>query len=216
MNRVLYTLVFLSCSGYAQVIQSARFEIPLLADNNEEYFVVPWQENGAMIYRRIETETSDLLQLIKLDSDLKEDWVKSIDISKQLSLVFSKGYGEMAYFLFKPRRFFGDFQLFAISGDSSFSMVYTIKNIIPFNPTMFEIGKKNLLIAGYYNYRPVVILFSMVSGQSKLLPGFFNDPGELDQLILNEDESIDVVVSMRNTERKRNLWIMNYSPRGPL
>jgi hypothetical protein len=185
-----------------------------LFEATSEFNVLPWQQNGVMLYRRIEDTQNDVLQFVKLDSSLRENWVKTINVSKQLSLAFSKGHGDMAYFLFKPRNYFGDFQLFAISHDSSSSAVYTIKNIIPFNPSMFEIGKRNLVIAGYYNYRPVVILCSLVTGQSKLLPGFFNDPGELNQLVLNADESIDVVVNMRNADRKRNLWIMNYSPDG--
>ena len=214
MNKLLCLIIFFAWPAYGQVVQTARYETPFFQESDPQYFVVPWQRNGALIYRRLETESSDLLQLIKVNTELEEEWAKSIDVSKQLSLVFSKGYDDMAYFLFKPRKFYGDFQLFAISHDSSASVVYTIKNIIPFSPTMFEIGKKNLLIAGYYNYRPVVILFSMDTGQSKLLPGFFNEPGELDQLILNEDESVNVIVSMRNTDRRRNLWIMNYTADG--
>ena len=116
--------------------------------------------------------------------------------------------------LFKPNGFFGDFQLFCMSDDSSRNIIYTIKNIIPFNPSLFEVGPTTAVIAGYYNYRPVVIHFSMITGKSNLLPGFFNDPGELNQLVLNEDETIDVVVNMKNSDRKRSLWIMNFASDG--
>lgn len=214
MNKYLIPSLLFSIFANAQVVQTARFEIPLMSEEASEFKVLPWQQNGVMLYRRLEGIKNDVMQLVKLDSSLQANWSQSVEVSKQLSLVFSKGYGDRAYFLFKPRNYFGDFQLFAVSQDSSASVVYTIKNIIPFSPTMFEIGKKNLVIAGYYNYRPVVILCSLATGQSKLLPGFFNDPGELDQLVLNADESIDVVVNMRNADKRRNLWIMNYSADG--
>lgn len=208
-------LLFLLCSlaGSGQVIQTARYELAL-NDDVPAFKVLPWESNGVILYRRIEQPKTDILQFIKLDSSLNENWVSAIPVSKQLSLIFSKGYGDKAYFLFKPRNFYGDFQLFSISADSSTKAVYTIKNVIPFNPTLFEVGTNTLLIAGYYNYRPVAIHFSMITGQSKLLPGFFNDPGELNQLVLNADESIDVVINMKNNERKGSLWIMSFSSDG--
>jgi hypothetical protein len=198
-----------------QVIQTARYEMPL-GESELEFNVLPWDKNGLIIHQRIELVKTDVLQFIKLDSALNEHWVSSINVSKQLTLAFSKGYGEKAYFLFKPKNYFGDFQLFSIgaAADSTSNALYTIKNIIPFSPTLFEVGHSTVIIAGYYNYRPVAIHYSMITGQSKLLPGFFNEPGELDQLVLNPDETIDVVINMRNAEKKRSLWIMNFSSDG--
>jgi hypothetical protein len=211
--RILFFLTFASISSHAQVLQTARFEIPFPADGSE-FKVLPWERNGVIVYRRMERPKTDAIQFIKLDSSLHEQWTSTVEVSKQLSLLFSKGHHDKAYFLFKPRNFYGDFQLFSHGIDTSMHVVYTIKNVIPFNPTLFEVGNKTVVIAGYYNYRPVAIHFSMVTGQSKLLPGFFNDPGELNQLVLNEDESVDVVINMRNTERKRSLWVMSFSPEG--
>ncbi len=213
MIKFYLFLILCAFAAEAQVVQTARFEMEV-NDPVAEFKVLTWQENGIIFYNRIEQPKEDILVFTKLDSSLREQWTSSIKVSKHLSLIFSKGRGNNAYFLFKPKNAYGDFQLFSISADSTARVVYTIKNIIPFNPTLFEVGNKTLVIAGYYNYRPVAIHFSMVTGQSKLLPGFFNDPGELNQLVLNPDESIDVVINMRNTERKRSLWIMNFSSDG--
>lgn len=205
-------LVF-SFTTSAQVIQTARYEIPVFGDY-PSFSALPWAENGLVLYRRTEHTKMDALQFIKLDSTLQENWSASIEVPKQLNLIFSKGHGNKAYFLFKPKNSFGDFQLVSLSPDSASSAVYTIKNVIPFNPTLFEVGNQSLIVAGYFNYRPVAIHFSMVTGLSKLLPGFFNDPGELDQLVINEDETIDVVINMRNADRRRSLWVMNFSSDG--
>ena len=197
----------------AQVIQTSRYEIPYDPIQGE-YKVVSMYEQGLLLFRRLEYWKADTLEFIKLDSSLQETWKESIGVTKLLKLNSSKSYGGKAYFLFEPSKYFGDFQLFCVRSDSSTGLVYTIKNVIPFSPTVFEVGHNTAVIAGYYNNIPVAIHFSMVTGQSKLLPGFFNDPGELNQLSLNQDETIDVIISKRNAERKRGLWLMRFSSEG--
>lgn len=201
-------------SASAQIVQTARYELQAAGDGSV-YKVIPWHDNGLMVYRRVEIPNSDdLIYFIKLDTALREQWIKSVSVSKQLSLVFAKGYQSTAYYLFKPLNFFGDFQLFALGQDSSSNKLITIKNVIPFNPVMFEVGQKSVVIAGYYNYRPMVIHCSLETGQSKLLPGFFNEPGELNQLTIRPDETIDVVINKRNTEKRLGLSVMSFSADG--
>ena len=207
-------LLTIATSLEAQVVQTARYELQAAGDGSE-YKIIPWNDNGLMIYRRVETPiTDDILYFIKLDTTLLEQWVTSINVSKQLSLVFAKGHRATAYFLFKPRNAFGDFQLFLLGQDSATNKVITIKNVIPFNPIMFEVGQKSVVIAGYYNYRPMAIHCSLETGQSKLLPGFFNEPGELNQLTIQPDETIDVVINTRNAEKRLGLSVMNFASDG--
>jgi hypothetical protein len=203
-----------SWASQAQVTQTARFELQAPGDDSS-YKILPWAENGVMIYRRVELAgPEDILYFIKLDSGLRTDWGNSISVSKNLSLAYAKCFDSRAHFLFKPKLGFGDFVLFTMGLDSASSKLYTIKNVIPFSPVLFEVGKSTIVIAGYYNYRPVAIHFSMITGQSKLLPGFFNDPGELNQLTINPDETIDVVINMRDAERKLSLWVISFSSDG--
>lgn len=213
MIRFCIYFVFLSCTSTAQVIQASRYEIPY--DNVKgEYKIATIHEHGLILYRRVEYLKGDSLEFIKLDNSLKETWKESIGVTKLLKLNSAKSHGGKVYFLFEPSRYFGDFQLFSIQSDSSKGVVYTIKNIIPFTPTVFEVSNNTIVIAGYYNNVPVAIHYSMVTGQSKLLPGFFSDPGELNQLVINQDETIDVVINRRNAERKRGLWHMRFSSDG--
>ena len=113
MSRLYFLILCVAIESQSQVIQTARYEMPV-AEENAEFKVVPWNNNGLIIHRRIELAKTDVLQFIKLDSSLNEHWVSSINVSKQLSLAFSKGNGDKAYFLFKPKNFFGDFQLFSV------------------------------------------------------------------------------------------------------
>jgi hypothetical protein len=214
LSKILVLCLLSALAAHAQVIQTARYELPAL-DEDSDYKVLPWDEHGLIIYKRVElTGNEDSFHLIKLDSAVQEHWVSSVSVSKQWSLAYAKCYGTKAHFLFRPRLGFGNFLLFSIDAESGSKQLSVIQNVIPFAPMFFEVSNKSLVIAGYYNYRPVAVHFSLVNGQSKLLPGFFNDLGELNQLTINPDETIDVVVNMRDTEKRLSLWVMNFSADG--
>jgi hypothetical protein len=48
------------------------------------------------------------------------------------------------------------------------------------------------------------------------LPGFLNEPGELNQLKAYENGAIDIIVGAKNAERQKCLWIRNYDAEGNL
>jgi hypothetical protein len=88
--------------------------------------------------------------------------------------------------------------------------------MIPFNPSDFVVTSKGMLIGGYYNYRPLVLFFSFKTQRSKILPGFFNEPGELNQIKTYPNASMEIIVSAKNFEHQRCLWIRNYDEEGDL
>jgi len=88
--------------------------------------------------------------------------------------------------------------------------------MIPFSPSDFIVTDEAALVGGYFNDRPLVVHYAFKEQRSKILPGFFNEPGELNQLKAFDDGSVDVIVSARNFEKKRCLWIRNYDPLGNL
>ena len=112
------------------------------------------------------------------------------------------------FMLLKDRDYLGnDFQILSIKMTTGDFVAYTVKNIIPFYPTEFVISSKAALIGGYFNNRPLVLYYSLSQPQSRILPGFFNSPGELNQIKVYEDGSLDIIVSARNFEKRRALWI---------
>ena len=200
--------------SHAQVIQTARYEFQAPGDGSE-YKLLPSGDEGLIVYRRAELPgVNDILYFIKFDTALQEKWISSINVSKNLSLAFVEGNKVNTYFLFKPKNSYGDFLLFSLGADSSKHSLYTVKNVIPFNPIMFEVGRKAVVIAGYYNYRPIVLHYSLETGLSKILPGIFNEPGELNQITIQPDETIDVVVSTKNASKRIGLNIMSFSADG--
>lgn len=188
-----------------------------LTDLEEKYKSLSLGENGVMLYRQTSEKEEDHFELIRLDSSLQVVWKEFFLVGKGIQLLRVQHYKEQVYFLFKERNVIGtDFQIASVRlSDAAFGS-YTVKNIIPFMPSSFIVTDEAALVGGYFNYRPLVVYYSFKEKRAKILAGFFNEPGELNQLKAFEDGSVDVIVSARNFEKKRCLWIRNYDSQGNL
>jgi hypothetical protein len=215
-SLLLIVASVLPCLG--QVIQPARFELVLEdrtgIDNPQ---VEPLGKHGALIYRRIREKAKDRVELIKMDTSLQENWRGSIIVDKNLAIAKVEAYEQFVFILFNSVLYGGfDFNVVAVNIQTQDFSSYIIKNLIPLKPTEFKASTRSLLIGGYFNNIPVVLHYNLALGQSRLLPGFFNDPGELNQIKMYDDGLIDIIVSTKNLQRKKIVWLRSYSPEGDL
>jgi len=216
VNTILLLLISLSCFG--QIDQQARYELLLNEnDENDSYQVSSLAENGILVYRRVLGQKEDQLELVKVDTLLQENWRGFIALEKSLQVAHIKVQDQLIFILLKSGNYTsGDFQVIATNAENGNFKVYTIKNLIPFSPTDFLVTSYGMMLGGYFNYRPLVLFFSFQTERAKILPGFFNEQGELNQIKPYENGSIDVILSAKNFERKKCLWIRNYSAEGDL
>lgn len=170
-----------------------------------------------MIYRRLFESPLDKLEITRVDTSFQQVWTKKIEIAKGLQAVKSVVNDNFMYVLFKSYNYkFGDFLIVAIDIRNGAYIVYQVKNLISFYPTEFVITNEAALIGGYFNYRPLMVYFNFASQKSKILPGFFNEIGELTQVKTYPDGTTDVIVSSDNFEKQKSLWIRNYDGAGDL
>ncbi len=203
---------------FSQVTQSGRFELTLedRADT-ENPRVASLGEHGVLIYRKIRDKAKDQVELIKVDSLLQENWRATIKVDRNLAISKVQAHDKFAFILFYAILYGGfDFPVVVVNTQTQEYHSYIIKNLIPLKPTEFIATKRSLLIGGYFNDIPVVLHFNLATGQSRLLPGFFNDPGELNQIKAYDDGFIDIIVSTKNLQRKKVLWLRTYTPEGDL
>ena len=92
----------------------------------------------------------------------------------------------------------------------------TVNSFIRFHVTEFQVTGESALIGGYFNRVPLVLHFNITTGQSRVLPGLFNEEGELTQIKTYPDGTFQVLISAQGFTRERMLWIKNYSPDGML
>jgi len=214
---ILVLTSMLASPANAQVGHVARFEIKITEKEGANYTAGNLGENGLIIYKRVVGKKDDYYELLKLDTMLRENWTGAIPVSKKLDVIQVRSSGNTFYMLLKDPAYVGkDLIIVAINQSNGTYRTYPVKNIIPFYPSEFMLTSRAALIGGYFNSRPLVLHYSFDQQSSKILPGFFNSPGELNQIKIQNDGSTDIVVSSRNFEKRRALWIRNYDPDGEL
>ncbi|HZY81607.1 MAG TPA: hypothetical protein VFE50_18920 [Cyclobacteriaceae bacterium] len=212
----LAILFFLTFSALAQVSQT-RYEMPLHDGQTDPYQSVSLGENGLFLYATFIAEGQYAIEVIRLDTTFTEKWRGYIKIERNLLLYYSIYLNDRVFMLLKDRHNpLAEFQVLSIYIENGNYSVRTVKTMLPFVPTNFAVTPKAVLIGGTFNYRPLVLYYNFEQDKSKILPGFFNEAGELDQMRTDEQGNIDVVVSGKNISKRRSLWIRHYDPDGDL
>ncbi len=204
-------------AGYAQLQQTRRYEIPV-SDRDGEYNVASAKTNGALIYRYGTARKNDYLDLIHIDTAFNEVWKKQLILEKQFKLAHQRTLGNRQYLLFHHRQFATiNFHLYIVNLKDGVNSKYEVENYIPFMPTHFEVTSTGALIGGYYIGRiPVVLFFNFTTLKTIVLPGLFNETGELVQIQVNDDESFQVLIGAKNVMKQKTIWIKYYQPDGTL
>ncbi|MEJ0034407.1 MAG: hypothetical protein WDO15_30565 [Bacteroidota bacterium] len=198
-------------------MRQVRFELPLRANQNEAYKTIPLGGEGIFLYTLFYGPEENAIEAIRLDTTFTNVWRGFISVKKNLFLITALRFGDDIFILLKDRfNPLAEFTVMSVSLENGNYVSRLVKTLIAFQPTQFLVTKESILIGGYFNYRPLVLFYSILSGQSKILPGFFNDIGELDQVRADDDGNIDIVVSARSVTRRRSLWIRNYDKNGDL
>ena len=217
INLILLLCVITpNCLG--QVDQLARFELAINEnDENRNFNVTSLDQEGILIYHNLFADAQNLLELIRVDTSLTEIWRGYIAIQRNLRISHVKLNDQLVFVLLKSgTTITGNFQVVVAKVKDGAYGIYDIKNMIPFDPTDFLVTSQGVMIGGYFNYRPLVLFYNFTTQTSKILPGFFNEQGEINQLKLNENGSVDIIVSANNSQRKKCLWIRNYDDEGGL
>jgi hypothetical protein len=212
---LLLTLTCLSFTNAQQVLQTNRYELPL--QKHDYYDVMPSQEDGIFLYRRLYATDDDKVEIIKLDTAFNVNWKGYLSIDKRLQLMAKRAVGGYFYLLLRrPDMRRNNMELYSLSQADGTYTKYEVRNYIPFAPTEFHITEKAALIGGYFNQVPVVLSFSFAEQRSKLLPGLLNEMGELTQIKTFPDGTFDVLISARNFKKQQTVWIKSYDANGDL
>jgi hypothetical protein len=202
-----------------QVRQSASFEIPLSENENTFSDVSSLEENGLILYRSVTTKETHKpgVEIIRLDTALQVIWRGVIPLENpRIIFLVTHRANEFHILLQDPQNPFRNFEILTFFFNTSQYAIHKINNLIPFIPKQFAVTEKAAFLGGVYNYRPLVLYVDFATAHSKVLPGFLNQPGEINQLRVYEDGAVDVVIVSDNIERRMCLWIRNYTAEGEL
>lgn len=213
---LLLCLLSLSAfTAFAQINQSKRYE--LLLNENEPDFYITTTQHGLFLSRHLSGFDTSRLELIRLDTSFNEAWKGFISLEPNHSLAGKRTYNNFAFFLFRHvNPAIKDLILFMVDEQKGSYTRYNIKSYIPFMVTELQVVENTVLIGGYYNRVPLVLHFNRITFQSKVLPGLFNEEGELNHIKTYEDGTFDVLISAKNFTKQKTIWIRSYNPEGNL
>lgn len=217
--KIVFFFWLCSTALIAQVEQVGRIEIPIETSLVEigDPGVISLDSTGVVAYRRYATASEDVLELTRLDTTLQTQWRGYIPISRDLSLVSSKVSDESIFLLFSySANTLGDFVILTVRANDGKFSVFPIKNFIVFKFFQWEVTPQAVWIGGYFNYRPLVLHVDLLTQKTKILPGFFNELGELTQLKAQREGTMDVILMAKNEDRLKCLWMRSYDPQGLL
>lgn len=200
----------------SQVLQTGRYELPLLPQERHIETITAGK-NGVFLYRTYFGQKDDVLQLIKIDTAFSEEWSGYLHIEKGYIIMGRQSFDGKLYLLLRYHTYAkNDLILLAIDERNGSYVRYHVPCFIPLLPSQFNITNNGALIGGYYNRVPVVLFFTFDTRTTKVLPGLFNEAGELAQVKTYNDGTFDVLISSKNFSRQRTMWIKNYDADGNL
>jgi hypothetical protein len=213
---LFFLFIFIPVVHQAQVLQPDRFEISI--DNNDQgYEVIPAKENGLFLIRNLITNSSSVIELMKLDTSFTKKWQGYIEIEGRRDLVAKRSDKDNLYLLVRQ----GDLRkkdlfLYVVNQENGNYIEHKVRNIIQLMVTDFQVAKNGVIIGGYFNYIPVVLFFSFSTQTSRILPGLLNEQGELTHIKVNPDGSFDVLISGRTYNKQKTIWMKTYDENGNL
>lgn len=203
-----------AASTWAQIAQPERIEIEMERTSND-FVVVSAEDEGLMLFR--DTEENDdrgdaLWEFRKYNTDLQEEWSQQLALAPSLIL---RGYdydkGQLCV-LFQhnnyQNRVMPMINMSVATGDT---VQHSIKRVVPVDLSYFEIVGQTVILGGQVNYRPAVVHYDMLTRKLKVLPGIYQNDGELIDIIPNDqDNTFDVLIAEMNKERVKTVTVKAY------
>lgn len=200
--------------SFSQVIQPERIEIEIDRSSND-FVVVSAKDQGLVIFR--DTEERDpkgdrLWEFRKYDTSLQEEWKQMLALGPALEL---RGYdydkGQLCVLFENGPYMDKDMEMLNMSVQTGDTARHSIKRIVPVALSYFEIVGQTVILGGQYNYRPAVVHYDMLTRKIRVLPGIYQNNGELIDIIPNkQDNTFDVLIGELNDDRVKTVTVKAY------
>lgn len=219
VNLILIGAVFLfSNASIAQIEQTARYERERKS-NDPEFILVPMHDKGmALIHDKDQfKEGKKIWELILLDSDLNESSTLEIDVESRSNLVGYDYKDNLVFVLFRTSDHEGsDLTLYTIHIKTQEVNRFTIKQELSFKVTHFGVLNRAIVLGGYVNNDPAVLIYDLETENLKIVPGFFISETELLDLRVNANNTFNALIIDRTTKEKKRLILKTFDATGAM
>lgn len=204
---------FLSVS--AQLVTEKRIDFNLDDSENDEFNVISFKEKGIVVLNtKANNYGRDLkIEFIKYDTQLNKVWNNSFTPGFLYRLVKYFDNDDYLYCLFREE---DKENLFILRLDIKTGdfVVSESKLLTAMDIDQFSVLKSKALIGGRYNDRPVVEMINLYAKTAKVLPEIHSNNVKLNNIEVNEEESL-VYVLLKNS-RNCKLFLKAYDYEGKI
>lgn len=203
----------------AVLYQPKRIEF-IRESGTSNFTLVNGAENGLLVIEDTD-KTADGGSKWKfnlVDTTLNTFWSAEVSLPYEYSLIGYANHGKDFILLFQTK-FFGteDLAAFKINTDSDDILKYEITTVFPVELTHFEVIDEVIILAGYANFRPVVITYNLNDRIPRILPGFYDNKNQiLDVLIDKENELFSVITAEKMKSKYYTVRLRTYTSSGDL
>jgi len=219
-----YVLCFIGVSLFYSIVaegqaeQTARYEREH-KNSDLDYILLPMAEGGMVLIhdRDKYKEGKKLWEIITLNTDLTEAWTLEMDIEGRHRLVGYDYKDDLIYILFRTSEHEGsDLNLFTIHAKTQEIKRYAIKQELTFKITHFGVLSRAVVLGGYVNSDPAVLVYDLETENLKIVPGFFISETELLDLRINANNTFNTLIMDRKTTEKKKLILKTFDATGAM
>lgn len=213
-------MVLMASVSSAQISQTKRYELTQKG-NDEMFTIISLKEKGLALVRGKNKydEGKQKWDVILLDTALQEKFNFEILVKERYPLV---GYefvddGHL-YLLFRTGETNrNSLELIDLSLSEGRELGrYEIKPELDFKITHFNKAGQSMVLGGYVNNEPAILLYTMAENQIKVVPGFFQKDNELVELRVNQNQTFNVVIIDRSQRSERKLVFKIFDESGKM
>ena len=200
--------------------QPERIEFEVRGDGSD-FYVVAGEENGILVVEETDRPVTGggyEWRMHMVDTAFNLLWSQKLSVPNGGTLMGYDYFGGRFYLLYNKGKFRNeDLLVYQFTADSKDFLTYEITTVFPVDISHFESIGESILIAGYTNFRPVVITYDINDKIPRVVPGFYDSKNEMIDLVVDHDSQLFTVIqSERMRNKKFTVRVKTFTSKGDL
>lgn len=203
-------LTLFSFEGKGQLQQTNYFEFDVQQYNYSPDIINLGKDGLILLEQR--NFPSNILEIKKLDSDLNPKWVKQVSLEQNYSFQKIDTLNNHTYALYSNDIYFREAIFITINNHNGNIEYQPFKNLIKIDVDeiiAFDRGDK-IILAGYFNTKPIAVMYGIRANSVKVLPGFTNDFEKLITVDKDIEERSITICLLNSSGRNHGIRVNKY------
>lgn len=203
------------------ITQPDRIEFTI-NDRASDFFVISGDLDGLLVLEDSNEPANEgggsIWKLHLIDTAFNLVWSRKYNISAKGSFIGYEYFGGRFYLLFNQDFYAsGKLAVYQLNLQSDEIISYNLKTAFPIDINYFESVGETLIIAGYANYRPVVVTYNINEKLPRIVPGFYDKRSDMLDLVVDKRSRLfTIIMSERMKNKRQTIRVKTFTDRGEI